>query len=361
MSLRPVIALCLSLSTLVACQSGMSVPPIPQPSSSASGLPSANPSATPSGTPTATPTPPPSSSPGPSAPPLGSSDCHPDSEGVRLRVYSNPQDIFYGTYGVQPDKSQPIAFARIEAGGVSVTTDANGVVVIPRPKMSPVPPLRPDDPPNFSLTVSASADGYHPHSQVFYNDSFCGNNFVALSPLSAEEKAGQQQPLEKVNLSGELNAFPRDEATGLYYGLIQTPQQLDALQPSLSPLWGGELSTLLEPLYAGLRAGKAVAFLSNGSQGLGDTYDLIQRLTVNGQTAILAGHQGIIQQDPVPPRPVGDRFKTLIEAVVVPGDTAQLLFQVLPYQHSSQRKLQLNVSATAAQPQAVSSSPSSGS
>lgn len=271
--------------------------------------------------------------------------CQPDSANLRLGVYSNPEDIDYDASGAPLDKRQPIPFAEIEVGDQHVMADARGRAEFPRPPLTPVQ-LRPEDPPNAMLTIQIQAVGFHPHSQTFYN-RVCGQLYAALSPLSPAEKSAQEMSLDKINLTGDVTQLKQDPTSGLYYGLIHTPAQLEALQ--LKALYAAEGTDALTPLAQALKAGKAVALLSDGSLGQGTPYDLIQRLSLKDGTAIMAGHLGTILPDPVPVRPIGDRFSVLIEAVILPGDTQELLYQVLPFQAATGQKREARISASQAE------------
>lgn len=330
----------LSLLSISALLTACTLPPNSLPPPGQPG-----PSSPPVVGPTASPTPEPGESPGPgetprpSVPPLGDSDCHPDSEGLRVRVYSNSEYQFFDSYGTPYDKRQPIAGARVEAGAFSGITDASGEVILPRPAMEEVPPIAPDQPVNWMVTVTVSAAGHVPISTPFYNERLCASQYVALSPLSPAERAAEALPLELHTLSGDLEALHQDPASGLYHGVISTLADLEAFKPHLrSSIYSGEgPERVLQSLAEALAAGKQVALISDGKMFSAPT--LVQRVSRKGSEAVLASHTGVIQSDPPPPLPVGDRFEHLIELVILPAEIETLRYEVFPFRSETGTKL----------------------
>lgn len=328
MSARFILPLFLILS---ACQNAPLISPLPSaphPTPSSSGFKTP----TPVGTPTPTPS---------QLPPIGTPACSPESAYIRLMVYANTEDRYF-TYNTEPDKRKPLAFARIQAGNITATTDANGIAILPRPTALVETPA-PDQPTQRSVFIEVNAPGYMPQERKFWNDSLCANTYVALSPLSSAEQAGTALDSEVIHFTGDLTALHRDSTTGLYYGIVRTQSQLDALALRVKAPFRGDPSPLLEKLSQALAAGSAIAFVSNGSLGMGDPYPVINRVTLTGTTAIMATHMGVMEQDPAPPRPIGDRFETLIEAVAIPAHTDQLRIETLPYNAITQNKRNLQV------------------
>lgn len=333
MSARLFMPLILLLS---ACQNVPVTTPLPSPSA---------PQPTPSGF--ATPKPAETPSPTPSQlPPMGTTACSPESDYIRLMVYANTEDRYF-TYNTEPDKRKPLAFARIQAGNITATTDANGIAILPRPTALVETPY-PDQPTQRSVFVQVNAPGYMPQERKFWNDSLCANTYIALSPLSSAEQAGIALDSEVLHFTGDLTALHRDSTTGLYYGLVRTQTQLDALARHLKAPFQSDPSPLLAKLAEALAAGNAIAFISNGSLGMGDPYPIVNRVTMTGATAIMATHMGVMEQDPAPPRPIGDRFETLVEAVVMPAHVDQLRIETLPYNTTTQNKRNLQVPASVA-------------
>lgn len=341
MSFRLVFPLLLMLS---ACQIPLS--PMPSPS----------PFPTPTIIPTPQPTPP-----LPSVPPPGA--CNPNSEGIRFTVYSNPEERFYGTNtGIALDKRHPIPFARVKVGNQSAISDAQGVAVVRRPEPVAQAPL-PDQPVQYSYDVEVEASGYFSTQRVFWNDTLCAHNFVGLSPLSTEEKLGLPVPGAKYNFRGDLSLFHRSESTGLYYLVLRTLADFNRIAPALEGQFGADATGQRQALAKILADGNTVVLLSNGSQGLGDTYELVHRITMKDTKVILASHLGGILADPPHTPPLlGDRFETLIEAVAVPGHADMLRFETMPYNYTQQQKTTLEVTISEALlPPAPETSPMPGS
>lgn len=295
-----------------------------------------------------------SPAPEPSAPPTASpagSDCNPNSSEIKLTVYSNLYEQNFDYRLEESDKRQPLPQASVKAGGKVVTANAKGEITIPRPE--PVPEvLDPGQPTQQVRTLEVSAPGHVTLVQKFWNDSLCAHNFAALSPLSAAEQAGTELK-EKVyafNSAGsKLDALHRDQDTGLYYGFISTQAALDTLAAGLDSQYGRNPSAQLAELAMAIKAGKTIALLSDGTQGLGNPWNLIDRVTLSGKTAVMASHVGAIVQDPKPLGPIGDRFSVLIEAAVLPAGVDTLRFEVLPYNDTLKHKTTLQVAASAAQ------------
>lgn len=286
-------------------------------------------------------------------------DCNPDSTKIRLTVYSNLEDRYFGLNQLAPDKRKPIPFAQVKAGETLVSADANGVVVMPRPVPTVSTPIR-DQPPQRSVTLEVSAPGYFPQQRTFWNDQLCANQYVALSPLSPAEQAGKSLDTQVYTFTGDLKVLRQNPTTGLYYGVVRTQAQLNALAPSLKAQFQGDPAPQLAQLMMALKEGRIILWLSNGSQGLGDIYNLVQRVTLSGNTAILATHLGVIQQDPLPMFAVGDRFENMIEAVAVPGSVDTLRVETLPYQPESQSKKTLQVPVNGADLPVTSGATSTG-
>ena len=326
-----------TLLLLSACQGPILLPPMPSPSPSPSTAP------TPIATPTPEPTPP-----LPSVPPPGA--CNPNSEGLRFTVYSNREDRFYGHYtGTDFDKRQPVPFARVRVGNQSALTDAQGVAIVARPEPQLQAPVA-DQPVQRAYPVTVEAEGHVATDRLFWNDSLCAHNYVALSPLSPQEKLGIPITGAKHNFRGDLTMFHRSESTGLYYLLLRTISDFNRIAPALEGQFGSDATAQRQALAKVLADGNAIVLLSNGSQGLGDTYELVHRATLKDNTqAILATHLGGILADPPNSPPLaGDRFETLIEAVEVPGQVEMLRFETLPYRLEQQQKTVLEVPAAEA-------------
>lgn len=285
----------------------------------------------------------------PSAPATASpaSHCDPNSSEIELTVYSNLYEQHFDYRLEESDKRQPLPQASVKAGGKVVMANAKGEITIPRPE--PVPEvLDPGQPTQQVRTLEVSAPGHATLVKKFWNDSLCAHNFAALSPLSAAEQAGTELNEKVYSFSGQLDALHRDQATGLYYGFVSTQAEFDKLAPGLKALFGADASAQLAELVTALKAGKTIALLSDGSQGLGNPWNLIDRVTLSGKMAVMASHVGAIVQDPMPLGPIGDRFSILIEAAVLPAGVDTLRFEVLPYNDTLKRKTTLQVTTAVA-------------
>ncbi|MGV3524027.1 MAG: hypothetical protein ACO1RX_07375 [Candidatus Sericytochromatia bacterium] len=305
------------LLLLSACQAPTQLPPQP-------GFehPSASPSATPSATPTPSVTPVPTGSP--------STECNSNSATVQFAVYANPRDQDFTYYSIPFDKSQPLNTAQLSINGVSGSVNGNQLSA-PRPDSAP--------------EVRITAPGYAPLVVPYLsNNQLCQNNVVALSPLSAEEQAGSEVPLQKISFA-EGVSLNRHAESGLEYAVINSIEEFENLAPRLRSAWNqGPLpEATLAPLREGLAAGYKLALVSNGSQGLGDLFALVHRVTDAGSTTILASHLNSLMQEPSPPRPVGDRFAREIEAVLIPGDTDTLVLDLLRAGAGGGRKQRLEM------------------
>lgn len=270
----------------------------------------------------------PSASPSPSGSP--STECNSNSATVQFAVYANPRDQDFSYYSIPFDKSQPLTTAQLSLSGVSGSVNGNRLSA-PRPESAP--------------EVRITAPGYAPlEARYLSNNQLCQNNVVALSPLSAEEQAGSEVPLQKISFA-EGVSLNRHAASGLEYAVIDSAETFDALAPRFRSPWSQDPlpETTLAPLRDGLAAGYKLALVSNGSQGLGDLFALVHRVTDAGSTTILASHLNSLVQDPSPPRPVGDRFSREIEAVLIPGDTETLVLDLMQAGAGGGRKQRLEI------------------
>lgn len=248
------------------------------------------------------------------------SNCHQESSDIHFSVYSNVRDQDFHYPSVALDKSQAIPQPVLEVNGQIVKNVSGNRVSIKR-QQGP-------------MKLEFKTNGYHSLSVNYEPNAFshgpCENNYVALSPLSAEESQGELQK-SKVLIMDKTLTLNQDQSSGLEYAVVQDLKTFETIAEQLvySPYPPDKDKQWLEDLRNQIKAGKALALISNGSEGMGDLFDLVHRVTKLGNKTILASHLGTLQQDPKEPGPFGDRFRRQLEAVLIPGDTQILVLDLL--------------------------------
>lgn len=308
--------LVLNLVLLSACQENQTgVVPNVTPSSAPTSSVTATPSSIPTHLPTSTPSVEPSDI-DPSTTPHEQAACDFDSPEVTFHVYSNDQNVDFNYPSVKLDKSKPLNSPMLKLNEKVTGTLQQNRITFNRPQNE--------------VQIQISAAGYDTLSQTLPTSNLCHNNYIALSPLSNEERESTPIPVNKTLLAHNVKLNQHTE-TGFEYAVIPNLVEFEKIAPKFSLLWSNSPleSEKLDSFRNAFKNGQQLVLISNGSQGFGDLFELVTRISYKEKTSILGTHLNSFQPDPKPIYPYGDRFIEQIEAVFIPKETTVMVMDLL--------------------------------
>ena len=253
------------------------------------------------------------------------SACNPQSENLYFRVYSNTGDQNLYPEGVAYDKKQPIANPQLTLNGTPTGRVAGHVIELKRPAFTE------------SVNLSIAADGFMTEQTLFLDakpevqmsTGWCENTYVALSPLSLEEQAGKVLTVDAEKVDASF-AIHKDTKTSLQYGITPDLESFERLVSELTHYYKPLSEDQLNTLRKGFRHGDKLLWVGNDSQGFGDLFGLVHRVTRHEKKLIVASHLGAIISEPKPEnQPVGDRYRKEYELVWVPEGVETIVLDLL--------------------------------